>query len=621
MEEACAGGDFELVKESFASMLRSSDNTIPLTDRVMPGAIEVIQRSACLAARHGHTTIFSFLLDQGAPINASVAAAAFTGNNVELCQALLNHGWEPRAGEVHNLSILSSEISLRWMLEHRWNPNLYGHNDIHPLTVAAAYFPPSVVKILLDHGVSTRGTQAMHAAASMAGDDPTRFEVLDLLLQYDGDVDEMEVDPKGRNPPRQRTGFTGTPLHHAICTNSVEAFDYKISSSSKPDYIIKMKSSSVLLVFFVASALGGVLAPAPLPTRVIRDASPACTWVPTTQDPGTCSADVLTMYTTAPPVVTSVPPDPNVACSYHKQDPDEGIDQLHCPGATTSVSADLPPPTTNINACMVCTPYPINGDNCNTIQNCTPQIAVATVTVGSAPVHVGTLTGAVLYTSVSNALESLCPPVTQTTTSTQCSVTGHADIGGIKYVDSSESLDTGSLVVKVPTSGYNVTSLRDAMIASIALFIQTSTTGSNCFNVRYTVEELKRRDGLLGWVDEALRVPRSLLDFGGHEVLNPRDHPHPTKEQMTMCNGAYFHTANYYDPFWRTAPQPGPSDSINALFTFEASNSDQFLCEFLNMMVDGLTLLAPEFAVEDVELEEGINALCCLTDGGCQLES
>lgn len=105
MEEACAEGDFEFVKESFASLICSSDKSIPLADRVMPGAMEVIQRSACLAARHGHTIIFSFLLNQGARIDVNVAAAAFAGNKTELCQALLDHGWEARAGEVHNSSV------------------------------------------------------------------------------------------------------------------------------------------------------------------------------------------------------------------------------------------------------------------------------------------------------------------------------------------------------------------------------------------------------------------------------------------------------------------------------------------------------------------------------------
>lgn len=78
-----------------------------------------------------------------------------------------------------------------------------------------------------------------------------------------------------------------------------------------------------------------------------------------------------------------------------------------------------------------------------------------------------------------------------------------------------------------------------------------------------------------------------------------------------MCNAAYFHTMNYYDPYWCMAQQAGPSDFINTLVIFEASKSDDFLCEFMDMLVEGLTLLAPEFAVEDVELEEGIDTIRC----------
>jgi hypothetical protein len=61
----------------------------------------VLQRSTCIAAEHGHAAIFSFLLDHGAPINRDVAASAFLGNNVELCQALLRNGWKPRAEEIY----------------------------------------------------------------------------------------------------------------------------------------------------------------------------------------------------------------------------------------------------------------------------------------------------------------------------------------------------------------------------------------------------------------------------------------------------------------------------------------------------------------------------------------
>ena len=99
--------------------------------------------------------------------------------------------------------------------------------------IAAHRFPPSVVKILLDHGV--RGRMAIHLAAGQAGKDPTRFEVLDLLLLYGGDVNEMEPDPKGRRTPRQgRTWSTGTPLHHAIGSCSVDAVRYLLEKGASP---------------------------------------------------------------------------------------------------------------------------------------------------------------------------------------------------------------------------------------------------------------------------------------------------------------------------------------------------------------------------------------------------
>lgn len=69
MEEACADGNLELVKESFKRLLLSSHGNIPLTDRVMPGGAEVIQKSTCIAARHGHTAIFTFLLDIGSGVS------------------------------------------------------------------------------------------------------------------------------------------------------------------------------------------------------------------------------------------------------------------------------------------------------------------------------------------------------------------------------------------------------------------------------------------------------------------------------------------------------------------------------------------------------------------------
>jgi hypothetical protein len=162
-------------------------------------------------------------------------------------------------------------------------------------------------------------------------------------------------------------------------------------------------------------------------------------------------------------------------------------------------------------------------------------MAIASVTAGSSPVHVGTLTGTALYTSISSALDVLCPPVTQTTSSTVCATTGVV-IGNIPYVENNSLLTDGELTVKVEASSYNVTSLRDAMINSAALTAQkASISTSSCYNKSYNVESFKRRQSF------------PLLSFGPRASLSERDHPHPDPvEEMQFCNSVSFAAINYY---------------------------------------------------------------------------
>jgi hypothetical protein len=81
---------------------------------------------------------------------------------------------------------------------------------------------------------------AMHAVADMAATDPTRFDVLDLLLQYDGNINEMELDSEGRQARRQRTRFKGTPLHHALqdiglpSSNHIKIVKYLLERGADP---------------------------------------------------------------------------------------------------------------------------------------------------------------------------------------------------------------------------------------------------------------------------------------------------------------------------------------------------------------------------------------------------
>lgn len=329
---------------------------------------------------------------------------------------------------------------------------------------------------------------------------------------------------------------------------------------------------------------------------------------PTVAATGDTSSFPITSFVTATPTAD---PSSSFSCSYQGDDPDQGIDSAYCvctqgpstvtaalprnsagiwvPSGTNSCPySDYPatvavtptnglgPATTNLMNCQVCSPVVVNEDSCTSIPNCIPQYPVATVSVGSSPVNVGTLTGTALYSSVSNALESLCPEVTQTTALTQCS--GAATIPDIAYPADDDLQTDGELQVVIGLSGYNSTQLRDALISSLAASAQQAATGSNCY------------------------VPEGSAGLGDA----------PPGPDDTLCNSAWFYEADYYNPWWREAPEPGPTDFIHATIEFHtAPNSfNDFVCEFIDLMIDALAVIEPEFAIEDLELEEGINIIC-----------
>lgn len=232
--------------------------------------------------------------------------------------------------------------------------------------------------------------------------------------------------------------------------------------------------------------------------------------------------------------------------------------------------------------------------------------AAAMVQAGSSGVHVGTLTGTALYTSISSALERICPPVTQTSSATSCE-TDSVIIDGIDYVEA-ESLSRGELVVQVKSSSYNVTSLRDAMIKSAALTAQNSAGGKNCHSVKYELIGLRKR----WWEPTIIASTRRWLsmDAPGNRHLEGRDHIHPIMQTATHCNAVGFAGVQYFSPFWRDAAEPGSTDYIDAEWNFQVGPGGDFVCDIIQDLLDGLALIAPEFAVEDVELGSAIEAIC-----------
>lgn len=121
---------------------------------------------------------------------------------------------------------------MRWLLEHGADPNIPPRlgSTVDLLTRAAARRPPSIVGLLVEHGARTKGSLALHAAATTSANEyaernfqpvPSRVEILKILLDYGADANEMEVDPKALGRPRSPN--YSTPLHRAVKDGSVEA--------------------------------------------------------------------------------------------------------------------------------------------------------------------------------------------------------------------------------------------------------------------------------------------------------------------------------------------------------------------------------------------------------------
>lgn len=339
------------------------------------------------------------------------------------------------------------------------------------------------------------------------------------------------------------------------------------------------------------------------------------------------SAGVILARATSAPKPTRAP-----SCKLQKADPDQGIKGPLCvcdsstlpilssnlatatgpdascaystmPGRTAVLkitTTAMGPATTNMAICQVCTPQGVNQDSCTKIPNCAPEKAAVTVQAGTKPVHVGTLTGTSLYSSISSALETLCPTVSQTTSMTKCSETDTVSIKNIPYVDQ-DTLEYGKLDITVKDSQYNVTSLRDAMIHSAALTAQHSATGKNCKEANYQSYAYKKRS-ILDWIKESTGLKAA------------RDRPLLESKKISICTAGDFAGVQYFSKFWRTAAQPGATDYLDANWAFEKSGGD-FACDFIEDLMDGLAIIAPQFVVEGVVLGDAIRALCNDSEG------
>lgn len=421
-------------------------------------------------------------------------------------------------------------------------------------------------------------------------------------------------------PTLQRNSAVTRIVSIDVSNNFQEDVDWE-NGQSAPDL------DNVLLPESPASALPVPAVPDGL-RKSRRDGDDTDIDFPSLCPVAAAAVDAIPGSTSSSPAssITSPPAMPKPSCVLHEQDPDQGITQGFCLCDSTATLSPLSVPLTGHQSdscayttipttaketvttfastftknCQGCTQVGFNAPSCTTVPQCTPTSAEVTVQAGSSPVHVGTLTGTALYTSVSSALEKLCPSVTQTKSSTACE-TGGVTVSNVEYVSAGSLDSNGELVIKVAASSYNSTTLRDAMIKSAALTAQRgSEQQSSCSNQTYTT--IWKRD-----------APPPSRIYGRRSSLfvgYPRDRPEPVEQKGVFCNTAAFAGVGYFSAEWRKVQNPGAEAYIDATWEFQAEPGGDFLCDFIEDLEVGLAVLAPEFAAGDLALAPEVQAFC-----------
>ncbi|TVY39833.1 hypothetical protein LSUB1_G002573 [Lachnellula subtilissima] len=201
---------------------------------------------------------------------------------------------------------------------------------------------------------------------------------------------------------------------------------------------------------------------------------------------------------------------------------------------------------------------------------------LATMEMGSSKVNVGTtMTGEVLYTSISNALTSLCPTPTSSGAWTSCQ-TGTVKVGQAAYLESGQP-EEGEVTLHVTDAQYNSTDYLNLFINMIAGSANASATGKNCkpLDWSYVTDNVKR-------------------DVDGRAVGPPEPVQH--KGTSTFCNLNSFLDTQWYDGIQESAQMWFETEfgfAAGELGDFDCVGSVDVVAEVLGAIFDAIF---PEFA-------------------------
>ncbi|KAF5867938.1 uncharacterized protein Bfra_007133 [Botrytis fragariae] len=197
----------------------------------------------------------------------------------------------------------------------------------------------------------------------------------------------------------------------------------------------------------------------------------------------------------------------------------------------------------------------------------------ASMEMGSSKVNVGTsMTGEILFTSVSNALTSLCPTPTTSGAWTTCQ-TGTIELGDATWLNDN-SREDGKVTIKVTDAQYNTTDYLDMFIRMIASTANATATGDNCELLEWDEITWKKRDA---------------------NPSNGQQEPTTERGGAHFCNTNGFLDTQFYDGIQETAKMWFETEfgfDLGELGNFDCASSVDLVGEVLGNIFDAIF---PEF--------------------------
>jgi hypothetical protein len=219
------------------------------------------------------------------------------------------------------------------------------------------------------------------------------------------------------------------------------------------------------------------------------------------------------------------------------------------------------------------------------------------VQVGTKPVNVGTLAPMDVFTSISSALDKLCPTPSGNAPAA-CEATSTIKIPKIDYMldDAGDDLNPtgnplkiGELDVFVPSSNYPSKEIRDKMIVQAALTAAGGMNGSSSCT-QHTAKQCLSTSGLLDG-----ECPNNMW----HVIFDG-----------TVCNTASFAGVQYSDGI-----HTGNAAWMDAEWNFALGTNNKFECdEILDVINVAFDVLFPEFIALDTETATTLKAICDTTN-------